>query len=424
MRARERIRASLGVAATLVLATVLQSRGPLHAQACPAPDGLNGLCWQHVVENLPAFPGFTQQGSGICWNDCVPQPKVQVRVTVTPPVRVQCGVYLATISVIDAISGVTIMSGTLRLDYTRTWLESDLAGSPFQVWRLLAKVEFTGLVPPTCPVPTCTPPFRPFFYGYLDYALPCGSTTWSNALVLFHNCDFFIHNPLISSQPGAFHPGTTYAVVVPDTPANPFLPYAPGFGPVPPAGPLVAEAVRNVPPPGAVFCVAEEPISVGTLSPIIQACVCQLNLALTQVTAQNLLGRGVCTDATGAPSGFVSIDTFSLGLPWLHLMTTAIGCWTTALTYPGKECAFVTEGVDFYHDSCAAIALSPNNFVHVNYGAQTTDGWTVLPDPVVLLTQKFVDIASNYSATLPGPIVPPFVGSVLPTIHLIYGNVP
>lgn len=423
MRARERILGSLGMVAAFILSTVLQGQGALHAQACPDPDGLNGLCWQQVLENLPQFPTVSLPASGICWGNCTPVPKVPLVATLTAPARIQCAVYTSTITVSDA-AAVPQLTGTVRLDYTRTWLETDSNGVPYQVWRFLAKVALTGLAPPGCPVPSCTPTFQPFFYGYLDYAKPCASVTWSNALVLFHNCDFFIHNPLISSQPGAFHPATTYAIVAPDTAANPFMPFVPATVPVPPAGPLVAEAVRNVPAPGALACTAEEPISVGTLSPIVQACVCMLNLALAQVTAQNFLGRGVCTDATGTPSGFASIDTFSLGLPWLHLMTTSIGCWTTSATYPGKECAFVTEGVVFYHDSCRAVALSPSNFVHVNYGAETTDGWMVVPSPGVMLTQKFIDVASNYSAILPGPITPPFVGGVLPTVHLIYGNVP
>ena len=33
------------------------------------------------------------------------------------------------------------------------------------------------------------------------------------ALVLFHNCDRFIHRPGLSSRPGAFHPGMSFALV-------------------------------------------------------------------------------------------------------------------------------------------------------------------------------------------------------------------
>ena len=431
MNARARILGSLvstsigrAIGATAVAAAWLVLPGAPLAAQCPTPDGLNGPCCQLVAGNLPAFPGFGIPGSTICWDDCAALPKVPVRVAVPPPAPTQCGVYSAPISVIDAGTGIPQLGGTMRLDYTRTWLETDPAGLTYQVWRMLAKVELMGLAPPGCPVPACVPNVQPFFYGYVDFARECSTGSWSHVVVLFHNCDLFIHSPVLSSQPGVFHPKTTYAVVAPDTAANPFLPYAVGGGIAPPAGPFVAEAVRNVGPLGAIACVTEEPLLGGALTPLLKACVCSVSFAIDQVVAQDLLGRGTCPDPTGVPSGFLSLDTVSFGLPWLELMTTAIGCWTTPASYPGDECAFVSEGVNIYHDSCAALPPATGNFVQVDYGAQTTRGWTVLPDPAVLLTQNFIDLASNYARPLPGSIPPPFVGMVLPTVHLIYANVP
>ena len=39
-----------------------------------------------------------------------------------------------------------------------------------------------------------------------------------------HGSDNFVHHPLLSSQPGVFNPTETYAIVGPDTAANPFTP--------------------------------------------------------------------------------------------------------------------------------------------------------------------------------------------------------
>ena len=39
-------------------------------------------------------------------------------------------------------------------------------------------------------------------------------------------------------------------------------------------------------------------------------------------------------------------------------------------------------------------------------------------------SSNLIDTASNYSIELPAAIAPPFTGSVLPTRHLIYSNVP
>ena len=262
-----------------------------------------------------------------------------------------------------------------------------------------------------------------FFYGYVDYARNCATGGFENAVVLFHNCDRFIHDPALSDRPGAFHPVDTFAIVAPDTAVNPFDPT-----PVlPPSGPLVAEAVRNVSNPfGVPFCTTEEPISGGDLTHIIAGCACPLSFGSIQQSANRLKGTGSCPDAAGAVSEFNTLNFFPT-VPWFEMITTSIGCWTTAGSYPGPECAYVNEGVFRYRDSCSAIGPlgGSGEFTDIFYGATTRGGFTVVPtSPIFVPTQNFVDLASNLAQPAGVPVALPIIGSVRKTDHLIYVNVP
>ncbi len=398
-----------GVALHLALAAA-----PATAQ-CIGPDGLDGPCCAPVTPNLPPFPPIADSASGFCWTACTLSGQRQLRVLTSPPLPVSCTQYHADLSVIDGTTGATIAFGLLVLDYTRTWREIDPAGADHQVWRFAAKVDLTATagVPIGCPVPSCLPSQgTAFFYGYADWAAQCGTVGFDNALVLFHNCDTFIHGPAHSSKPGTFHPGESFAIVSPDDPGSPFVPVS-----IPrPGGPLVGEGFRsNI--PGAITCRAEEFVT-GDLIPVIDACGCPLSLSSDQLTASVFKGASACG------SSFTSLDTFAYGLPWFHLMTTSIGRWT-GLAYPGPEGAFVDEGVIAVHDQCEVTPISNGNSIDVVYGGSTLQGWTVLASTPIGPTQNFLDVASNFSASLPGPVAPPFTGTVmLPTRHLFYVNVP
>jgi hypothetical protein len=398
--------------ATLTLAAFQAYAHP--QAACFTPDGLNGPCWAPVNANLPNFPTITLPSTSICWVNCTPT-QACTNIILPAPVLVRCGVYTIAMRVTDC-SANGLLGASLNLDYTRTWLETDPAGIAHQVWRFVVKADVTPAVPPTvsCTVPPCLGPHpTAFYYGYLDYALNCSTGSYEAALVLFHNCDAFIHNPLFSSRPGVFHPGMSFALVGPQTAVNPFLPVAAA----PPVGLIVAEAVRNVPPPGAIACLTEDPVN-GLMQFIVSGCVCPFALNPKQTTARILQGKGLCVDPVFGPTSFQTVNPMA-PFPWLHDITTAIGTWTNpAGPYPGDEFAWVDEAPMLYRDSCPQAA-----FGEIYYGASTSKGWMVVPSPQIL-TQNFTDLASNRSWTPPAMPVFPLVGNVLTTRNLIYLNVP
>lgn len=407
---------TLGVALGAALALFL---APSAGAQCFGPDGLSSpLCCTDVPADLPAFPPIDMQGRGFCSSSCAITGSECIRIIVTPPAAFGCGEYGAQFSVLDC-AGASILSGfPLHLDYTRTWQEDSAAGVPHQVWRFAAKIDVSLVAgaPPSCLAAPCLSGYpTAFFYGYVDYALNCASGTFDSSLVLFHNCDRYIHDQAHSNKPGTWHPDTTYAIVGPDTAANPFVPAVSTR----PGGPIAQEAVRRS-AAGSLSCVTEERITSGLLLPLISACACPLSFASTKNTASFYRAVGSCIGIDGLPSSFDSLDTTPFGFPWLHLLTTSVGSWTTGTTYPGPETAFVEEGAFAYHDSCAVTGTSSGNFLEIHYGGSTTDGWTITSP----LSDNLIDMASNYSQPLPATLTPPFTGSAFPTRHLTYTNVP
>ncbi|HKX46950.1 MAG TPA: hypothetical protein VJP77_09635 [Planctomycetota bacterium] len=382
---------------------------------CGGPDNLDSAaCWTPVPANIPALPGFFLPATTICWSGCNPV-QLCAGLSVQPPVpSATCGQFDAQVDVVDC-GGLVSMTGKLHLDYTRTWDEVHPSGSVHQIYRFVAKVELAPPGPGTfaCPMPTClnTHPTA-FYYGYVDWSFECGTILYENAAVLYHPCDRFVHAPGVSAQPGIFHPGDSYAVVAPDAPTNPFV----ALPITPPNGLLTAEAFRTASAPGG-SCVVEEPVF-GQILPFFQACTCPLSLAPQRDYLQFLAGTGTCPGLNG-PSAFQTLNLFP-AFPWFHLMSTSIGRWTNPLAYPGAEGAAVSEGVLQVYDSTVAAG-----FLEIYYGAQTVDGWTVLPPASgVNLTQKFIDLADNYTLNATATPTPPFVGNVLPTDRLIYVNAP
>jgi hypothetical protein len=340
------------------------------------------------------------------------------------PVAVGCATFDLPLKVIYC-SGVGIVGTTLRLDYTRTWLESDPSGIvDRQVWRFAAKGDVfpsSSGPAPACGKPACLAGYATaFYYGYVDYAQNCATGLWETAGMLFHACDFFIHQQGLSDKPGTWHPGRSYALVWPDTTANPFVP---GAFPSP-GGAVMAEAIRDtglsVTPPA---CRAEELITQGTLAPLVSACLCPLSFLPPQLTASKLSGIGSCPDPFGVPGSFGTLNAFPQ-TPWFEMMTHSIGSWTTAASYPGPERVWANEGLFLYHDVCAVVPGTTGDFSEIHYGATTQGGLPVLPvDPTQVLSNLFVDLASNFSHLIgSGTITPPVLGSVKPARHLIYVN--
>jgi len=407
------------ITATLSLG-LLALVAPAASAQCPVPDGLDGPCWQPVTPNLPQFPSVEMPGTGICWDQCTALPQQCVRVDLGVPNQSACGAYSANLIVRECLNGDPVLRGSARLDYTRTWEEERPTNPPtrVQVYRFTLKVDLTPstVVPPDpCIVPSCLGQWpQAFYYGYVDYARDCATGTFETAVVLYHACDNFIHRPGLSDRPGAFHPNRSFAIVAPSSAVNPFVANNAQAA----TGPMVAEAMRNVPQLPGQLCIAEERLAQGTIDFVGEGCGCTLAQNPDQITARRFGGSGTCTVAGFGPSTFVSVNT-TPNFPWFHGMTTSIGEWTTDVGYPGKEQAWVDEVPMLYRDSCANAA-----FGEVYYGGTTDAGWVVVPLPGMVASQRFTDLASNASFSLPGGPLGPFVGSVLPTRNLIYVNTP
>jgi len=408
------------VAFVAVLACVLAvGSAPVSGQ-CFGPDGLDiGPCCAPVVSNLPLFPGVSLPGLGICWTQCTLNNTRTLKVSWTPPAQPFCSEYSTLLTVADGTSGTILMTGPMVLDYTRTWIEIDPTGAPTQVWRFVAKADLAlATVGAPCPVPPCIlPGAHPtaFFYGYVDYTACAAAGPWQNALVLYHAADRFIHAPGLSDKPGAFHPTGSYAIVAPHTLAAPFIPMNTIAG----GGPLFGEATRDVNMPGVppALCIVEDHVLQGAMTKLGAGCVNVLSSVPKQQTARNFSGTTNCPTTAGTNGSWASLNINFPFLPWFHMITTSIGSWANPLVFPGKESAWVDEGLFIQRDACTG------DWVELKYGGSTKDGWTaVLPIPVVVT--NFTDIADNYSAPLFGPYPTPIMGSIRPTEHLIYVNEP
>ena len=164
----------------------------------------------------------------------------------------------------------------------------------------------------------------------------------------------------------------------------------------------------------------EEYITGGNVSPFVTGCMSPPSLAAGQVTLSLYQGSGSCPDTSGLTSGFQATALAFPTLPWPYLVTTSIGTWTGVATYPGPEMAWVDEALVRYYDSCVS-----NDFFEVLYGASTDQGWTVVPtSPVFPPTQRFRDMADNWSAPVVGIHPLPILGHIMPSDHLIYTNIP
>jgi hypothetical protein len=404
--------AGRAAAAALTLALFV----PATSAQCFGPDGLDSApCCTPVLANLPPFPPLSMDADGICWNACMLSNETCIRLDLSPPVPITCSKYSAVLNVTDC-AGLPLLKGTVTLDYLRTWTENAVPGAaPNQVWRFAAKVDLVGsaVASPLCPVPPCalTPGASAFYYGYVDYSQNCATSEFDGVIVLYHACDKFIHNPPFSSVPGSFHPAATYALVGPHTPMNPFVPTIMA----PPGGILTAEAMRRVTPNPIGMCNAEEPVLQGIFQPLIAGCLCPLALVPPLQSGNHLSGTGMCGGA------FKSLNLWPL-TPWFELTTTSIGRWSNALSYPGTEHASVAEGLFVYADPCPNPTVPPTSSFDIFYGSLTQGGYLVAPSPIGLLTNRFLDLASNYSVPVVSPVVLPLFGRVGPTDHLIYVN--
>jgi len=410
------------LAPVLASALLLGSAPAANAQ-CFGPDGLDlGPCCAAVIPNLPQFPAASMPALGACWDRCTQGLQRTLKLSWSMPGQTACGEYSAGLFVADATSGLPMLTGKMILNYTRTWQEIDPAGNMTQVWRFTAKADLStvpGGFVANCPTPPCLTPTGPhqtaFFYGYVDYATCSGtSTVWQNALVLNHAADRFIHAPGLSDKPGVFHPGQSYALIAPHSAVQTFIPgNNVAFG-----GPLIGEATRDVNVPGIppAVCMTEDKVLAGVMVKLGAGCLANIAPNPKAHTMRQFLGQTACVNATGLPGNWASLNLFPT-LPWFHMVTSSIGTWSNPNIYPGKETAWVDEGLFVQQDACTG------DVIELKYGGSTQGGWTaILPVPPVLT--NFTDIADNYTAPLLGPYPLPIMGSVRQTEHLIYVNEP
>src|SRR6185436_11117310 len=163
-----------------------------------------------------AYPKVTQGALDICWRDCGAAFSGPCTARWTPlkilgTTGSDCGYHTARLEIFSPAAVLT-WSGNMRLLYSRTWLETDPAGTPIQVRRYLANGDLrptTAAGPIPCPVPPCAPAFgnRVKFTGYIDYASSCNAAGGLQiAWMLSHVCDFIDHAPGFP-RAGVFHPG-------------------------------------------------------------------------------------------------------------------------------------------------------------------------------------------------------------------------
>lgn len=394
------------------------------AQTCPQSDGLSsvGPCCSVAIANLPVFPPLSLPGLGLCFSQCNPAQQPNLKVNLGGPAQNGCASFQTQFT-LTGTTGVVLLSGMLTMDYTRNWIEVAPSGIQYEVWRFVVKGDLGTVTPPApaCPAASCITAANPkaFYYGYADYAYQCGSGgVWEGSLVLYHGCDRFSHSP-VSSAPGLFHPGVSYALVAPVSAANPFVPATNAYG----NGPLLAEAVRPaMPVPGTILCQHEEAIAGGLQFQLGSACACPLSFANPMHSANLLQGTGTCPNSSGVPSGFQAINV--AGQPWIFEIKTSIGNWTNpAGPFPGDEAVWVDEGIFDYYDACAT-ATGTVNSLNVFYGASTQRGFNVLPIDPGFLNDKMIDLASNFHLPAGGTVTLPATNIVLPTQYLIYTNIP
>jgi len=405
--------------AVLLAVLALGELSPAAPAQCFGPDNLNGPCCAPVIPTLPPFPGVTLPALGICWQGCVVGTQNPLTVVWAPPVQPFCGEYQTPLTVIDNGSGTTILTGTLILDYTRTWDEIDPSGLPHQVWRFAAKADLSSPAASTaliCPKPNCISPVGPypsaFFYGYVDYAGCAAAGPFDSVLVLFHNCDRFMHRPGLSDKPGVFHPAGTYGIVAPHFPVQPFVP----ANLIAPTNPVLGEAVRRVdtlgPPP--TFCYAEDKVLQASMVFMGAGCLNTMTAGPKQQTLRQFSGTTGCLNGSGQPGQWVSLNVNFPVFPWYHMVSTSFGTWANPNVYPGQESAWADEGFFVHREVCTGY------WVEMKYGGSTLGGWAAFTNagPV----KAFTDLADNYTAPVSGPFPTPVLGSVRPTDHLIYVN--
>ena len=355
------------------------------AAQCPIPDQLDGgPCCTPAGLQLPKFPNFNQSALEICWRNCNVDSVLSysARWRNVSNLVVPCGERFMLLQ-LRTPGGVLHWTGTLRFQYSRTWMETDTAGLPLQVWRFLVngdlRAALAGL-PIPCPLPACAPAFGGSvrFTGYMDIAQNCAIATgpFQRAWMLSHVCDLVDHAPGFP-RAGVFHPDRSYSFVGP----------AAGFVPGPlqpmegtPGSLFEAMRRRNLLPVPAT-CDFEERLN-HSLLPINQFCLCGTP------TPQFLLGNLSVVGSCGS-----SVTT--TGGPFLPgYLSMGIGSWTLPGVFPGVEAVRWNAGGYDYFDPCTGLLRQ-----EVFFGATTLGGYPATQllsgVPAIPLPPTFIDQSNS-----------------------------
>jgi len=378
---------------------------------CPVPDNLDGgPCCALTSEKVPPLKAFTQSALDICWRDCGidfvgPCRARWTPLHVLPATGQDCGYRLQRLELLD-VNGMLKWSGTMRLLYSRTWIEIDPSGTPLQVWRYLVNGDLrptAAVGPAPCPLPPCALAFngRVRFTGYIDYALDCATpgAVPRQAWMLSHVCDTVDHAPGFP-RAGAFHPDRSYTFVGPSA----------GFVPAPvvaiegtPGSPFSYVRRLRHPVPGTtgpIRCEYEERAS--HVLPNATFCLCTVGPALSmQWNTGPLTMPGACGTSISPP-----------GIPVPGFVSMGIGSWTLPGVYTGVEDLRWNVGAYADVDPCTGVTRNA-----IFYGVTTLGGYGAvdlmsggLGAPLPLI---FIDQADSISTPGTGVANVPFRSEIV-----------
>jgi len=337
---------------------------PQHAQ-CNLADNLDGGPCCGLTQATVSHPTTFSQGAlQVCWQDCGASQVSNLTakwVLLAPPpgTTMPCGEFSMRLDLFGP-GNVLFWRGPMRLQYARTWIAGNTAGTVQQVWRFLVNGDLAAQ--PAAGTPcgfTCLAAFnrRARFTGYIDLAEDCvvgGIREY--AWMVTHACDAIDHHAGFP-RAGVFHPNRSYTFV---GPAAGFVP-----GPIQPTegtpfSPF--ESVRGrvpTPAPVTLVCTFEEQ-AVHSIFPQNQLCFCGApgsnQFLVADVRIQTACGGTIANPLVGPLlPGYVSMG---------------IGAWTNPSVYPGvQELRWNVAGYDYF-DACTG-----TNQHEVFFGVTTIGGY-------------------------------------------------
>lgn len=365
------------------------------AQAQCGPDGLDGgPCCSAASVILPQFPGRPQESAAfICYDNCAPLTNTLycASLGIPKPVKkggaIVCGQYDIRFQLRPCGTTALAWSGSVRASYSRTWLESAVAGTPpLNVYRFVINGDFLpgNALPNTpCDRPGCLSAYtRVYFSGYIDYALDCATNTWQVAWVLSHECDS-IHHSTASVRPApatGLHPSQSFVIA---GPGATFVPTSSAF--VQSDGPILQGSMRyNDWSAGAAICRYREPTQ-GNIVAQNSFCSCVPSGA----------GQYISTFAQGQSNCGSSFGPSPIG----NFLQKRLGGWTNPAVYPGQEFALFDFGFLTHVNSCTGV-FSQQWFE----GGETIGGYPAFDFAGLALGRQFEDWGScNTSPTNASP---------------------